>query len=167
MIKNKNKKGFTLIELVIVVAIISILAGTIFVAIDPARRLNKARNARRSNDSAVILDAAFTYASDNDGVHYPSIAALAAGNYYMIGTCLVGGDTGCTAKPTQISCVDLSAMNTNYLPSVPMDPKAGTADTTLYYLKRSSNGTLTVGACVPEGEGAGGGGVPPNVEVSR
>lgn len=167
MNKNKNTKGFTLIELVIVVAIIAILAGTIFVAIDPARRLNKARNARRSNDSAVVLDAAFTYASDNDGVHYPSIAALAAGNYYMMGTCVVGGDTGCTAKTTQPSCVDLSAMNTNYLPSVPMDPKAGTAEKTLYYLKRSSNGTLTVGACTPEAEGAGGSGVPPNIEVSR
>lgn len=163
----KNKKGFTLIELVIVVAIIAILAGTIFVAIDPARRLNKARNARRSNDAAVVLDAAFTYASDNDGVHYPSIAALTAGNYYMIGTCLVGGDTGCTAQTTQPSCVDISGIGTNYLPTIPMDPKSGTAAKTLYYLRRSTNGTLTVGACVPEGEGAGGGGTPPIVEVSR
>ena len=42
--------GFTLVELIIVIAIIAILAAAIFVAIDPARRLNEARNARRSSD---------------------------------------------------------------------------------------------------------------------
>lgn len=164
---KKNRKGFTLIELIVVVAIMAILAGTVFVAIDPAKRLNKARNARRSNDSAVILDAAFTFTSDNEGAHYPAIATLTSGNYYMIGTCLVGGDSGCTAQTTQPSCVDLSGMDTNYLPSVPKDPVGGTAEKTLYYLKRSTNGTITVGACVPEGEGAGGGGTPPAIEVSR
>ncbi|MBN1258340.1 prepilin-type N-terminal cleavage/methylation domain-containing protein, partial [Candidatus Peregrinibacteria bacterium] len=41
------KKAFTLLELIIVIAVIAILAAAIFVAVDPARRLHEARNARR------------------------------------------------------------------------------------------------------------------------
>lgn len=161
------KKGFTLIELIIVIAIIAILAAAIFVAVDPARRLNEARNARRRSDVAAILNAVVTYMTDNNGTHYSTVAALTGGNYYTIGTCATGGDTGCTAKTTQAACVDLSAIGTNYLGAVPTDPRTGTAAKTDYYLMKGASGGLTVGACDPEGEGSGGTGAAPAITLTR
>lgn len=161
------RKGFTLVELIIVIAIIAILAAGIFVAIDPARRLNETRNSRRSADVATILDALVNYQADNGGTHYATVAALTAGQFSVVGTNGVGCNTTCTAKTTQAACVNLSALPQNYLGTVPMDPKTGTAANTDYYLSRGSNGTLTVGSCDPEGTGAGGGGAAPAIEVVR
>ncbi len=164
---RSTQKGFTLIELIIVIAIIAVLAGAIFVALDPARRLHESRNARRSSDITNILDAVIKYQVDNEGTHYSTIAALTAGNYYTIGTCSSGGDSGCTAQTTQAACVDLSGIGSNYLGVVPKDPSTGTDAKTDYYLKKDSNGSITVGACDSEGEGAGGSGTAPTLELTR
>lgn len=162
-----NKKGFTLVELIIVIAIIAVLAGAIFVAIDPARRLHESRNARRSSDVTTILDAIKTYQADNAGTHYATIAALTNGQYHTIGTCAAGGDVGCTAQTTQAACVDLSAIGTGYLSAVPKDPQTGSDAKTDYYLMKDANGAIVVGACDPEGAGAGGSGAAPVISVSR
>lgn len=162
-----NKKGFTLVELIIVIAIIAVLAGAIFVAIDPARRLHESRNARRASDVTTILDAIKTYQADNAGDHYSTISALTNGQYHTIGTCAVGGNTGCTAQTTQAACVDLSAIGTGYLSAVPKDPQTGSDAKTDYYLMKDANGAIVVGACDPEGAGAGGSGAAPVISVSR
>lgn len=164
---TRSNKGFTLIELIIVIAVIAILAGSIFVAIDPARRLHESRNARRASDITTILDAVLKYQADNEGTHYSTVDALTAGNYYTIGTCSTGGNSDCGAQTTQTPCVDISGIGSNYLASVPMDPKTGTESKTDYYMMIDSNGALTVGACDPEGEGAGGSGTAPTIELSR
>ncbi|MFC1655333.1 prepilin-type N-terminal cleavage/methylation domain-containing protein [Patescibacteria group bacterium] len=164
---TRSNKGFTLIELIIVIAVIAILAGSIFVAIDPARRLNESRNARRASDVTTVLDAVIKYQADNEGTHYSTVAALTAGNYYTIGTCATGGNSDCGAQTTQAACVDLSSIGSNYLASIPMDPKTGTAAKSDYYLMVDSNGAVTVGSCDPEGEGSGGSGTAPTIELSR
>lgn len=163
----KKKSGFTLVELIIVIAIIAILAAAIFVAIDPARRLNEARNSRRRSDIGTILDSLVKFQADNQGTHYSTVAALTAGNYHVIGTCAAGANTTCGAQTTQAACVNLSAIGTNYLGTVPQDPRTGSAANTDYYLMRDANGALTVGVCDPEGEGAGGGGTPPVIQLVR
>lgn len=160
-------KGFTLVELIIVIAVIAILAAGIFVAVDPARRLNAANNARRATDVAAVLDALKQYQADNKGVHLATVAALAAGNFYAIGTDAAGCNLTCTAKATQAACVNLTALPANYLAAIPKDPKTGTAANTDYYLSVGALGPLTVGACDAEGEGSGGSGQAPVVEVTR
>lgn len=49
-------KGFTLIELLIVIAIIGILAAGITIAINPAQKINAAKNARVKSDLAQIAN---------------------------------------------------------------------------------------------------------------
>lgn len=46
---NRNK-GFTLIELIVVIAIIGVLAGVLLIAINPAALLAKGRDAKRLDD---------------------------------------------------------------------------------------------------------------------
>lgn len=156
-----------MVELIIVIAIIAILAAGIFVAIDPAKRINAANNARRSTDVASLLDALVKYQADNTGSAYSTVGALAAGEFSVIGTAATGCNTTCTAKTTQAACVDISALPKNYLGAIPKDPKTGTDANADYYISRGTLGTLTVGACDSEGEGAGGSGTPPVIEVVR
>jgi len=167
MFLKTRRSAFTLIELIIVIAVIAILAGAIFVAIDPARRLHESRNAVRSSDTATILEAVKKYQADADGAHYSTVAALTAGQFSVVGTSGSGCDTTCTAQTTQAACVDLSGIGATYLATTPLDPLSGTAANTDYYLSLGSSNEITVGACDPEGEGAGGAGSAPTIEVSR
>jgi len=167
MKKPLFKKGFTLIELIIVIAIIAVLASAVFIAIDPARRLNESRNARRWSDVENVLSSIVTYQADNGGVHYSTVASATAGTYYQIGTAATGCNTGCGAVTTANACVDLSAIGSNYLATVPYDPKTGTAAKSDYYIMKDTNGAITIGACDPEGTGAGGAGAAPVIRLTR
>lgn len=149
--QKRQEKGFTLIELLIVIAIIGILASVVFVAIDPASRFQRARDARRQSDVENIAAALVTYQVDNDGSLPSVVSALTAGNAYIIGTAASGCDSGCTATVTQAACVDLTTLVTGgYIGSVPMDPSGGAATKTLYYAVRNATGSVTTASCTPE-----------------
>lgn len=159
-----KKKGFTLIELLIVIAIIAILAAIIYVAVDPVRRLSEARNAERWSSVNSILNAVLKYTVDNQGVLPSNLASASAGSYYVLGTDGSGCNTTCTAQTTQAACLNISGdLVSNYLASMPIDPKTGTAGNTDYYMMKSSAGRITVGACDAEAVG----GVTPTISVSR
>lgn len=134
--KSRNLKGFTLLEVLLVVAIIAILAGIVILALNPAKQLADARNAQRWSDVNTILNAVYQYSIDNNG----NIPATI------------------TTTPTEIcktgasSCeglVDLSVLTTNekYLVSIPIDPN-GTcnANGVCYEINKTANGRITVSA---------------------
>ncbi|GAG40306.1 unnamed protein product, partial [marine sediment metagenome] len=51
------RKAFTLIELLVVIAIIAILAAVVFVALNPVKRFEDARNTTRSSAVNELLTA--------------------------------------------------------------------------------------------------------------
>ena len=135
-------RGFTLLEILLVVAAIAILAGIVIIAINPGKQLGDTRNAQRYVDVNTILNAVYQYALDNNGT-------LPAG---------ITVETSCPAVDTEIcrtgaaSCtdlVDLAELTTNetYIVSVPNDPSgpAGTStDGTGYSVIQTDNGRVTV-----------------------
>lgn len=67
--KNKfsRMRGFTLVELLIVIALIAILSVAVLATINPIEQTNKARDAKFKNDSAEVLGALERfYASQNE-----------------------------------------------------------------------------------------------------
>lgn len=148
-----NRRGFTLIELLIVIAIIAILAASLFVALNPAKRFQDARDAKRNQDTEAVVAGLKAYQVDNNGSYPAAVTALTNATAYTIGTNGVAGcDAGCTAKVTDASCVDMASLVTGgYMGSVPKDPSTGTDLKTDYYIIKNATGTVEVGACDPEG----------------
>jgi len=145
--KNYKNKGFTLIEILLVVAAIAILASIVILAINPNKQLGETRNAQRRADVNTILNAVYQHSIDNNGtlltIPTGTCSLLAANQVCRltaIGTCATG--------------VDLSALTLNekYLTKMPNDPTLSSADGTGYYISKSVNGRVSV--CAPSAEQA-------------
>ena len=69
--KYKNDifhKGFTLIEVLVVMGILALLATVVLVAINPARQFAQSRNTQRTSNVTAILNAIGQRAVDNRGI---------------------------------------------------------------------------------------------------
>ena len=66
--KLENKKGFTLIEVLLVIAILAILAAIVIIAVNPGKQLATARDGVRLADVNTILNAIHQYSLDNEGL---------------------------------------------------------------------------------------------------
>lgn len=175
MIKKYAVKGFTLIEILIAVAIVGIIAAVAFVALNPGKRLEDSRNARRWADIAAIASAIKVKQVDDGGQYTTNINAQTNGVPYMIGTC--PDDLTCTtASPadcqvaiaTNGTDVDSEPGMTNYLAVNPVAPSGNDSGVTWdaartgYYLVRNDTGTIRVGSCESEPTGTG-----PLIEITR
>ena len=125
-------KGFTLIEILLVVAAIAILAGIVILAINPNKQLGDTRNAQRKADVNTILNAVYQYTIDNNGTLPTSITTTATA------VCKTGGT--CTGL------IDLSVLTISekYLTSIPFDPNTSTTNSSNYNISKSASGRITV-----------------------
>ena len=74
--KKSRAKGFTLIEILIVIVIIAILALVVFIAINPAGRISDSQNTTSLKNVKAIINALETYTVDHNGTIPPSIPSL-------------------------------------------------------------------------------------------
>lgn len=137
----RSQKGFTLIEILLVVAAIAILAGIVIVAINPAKQLGDTRNASRNSAVNTILNAITQYSVDNNGI-LPS------------GITLVPTEI-CSSSVATTSCtglVDLSVLTAGgkYVTAIPDEPQKTNADGAGYMVSKNSNGRITVSASFAE-----------------
>ena len=77
----KTKKGFTLLELLIVIGILSILSTTIVLVINPAQLLKKARDSQRISDLNTMKTAIAYYITE-DSASPTSIGSLFSSQTY-------------------------------------------------------------------------------------
>jgi prepilin-type N-terminal cleavage/methylation domain-containing protein len=136
----RSQKGFTLIEILLVVAAIAILAGIVIVAINPAKQLGDTRNTQRRSDISALLSASTQYALDNNGVSPSGITTTPTE------VCAFTGVTNCTGR------VDLGVLtvNSKYITAIPRDPQTVAASGTQYYISKDVNGRITVTASTTE-----------------
>jgi prepilin-type N-terminal cleavage/methylation domain-containing protein len=145
MPQAKSVKGFTLIEILVVVALIAILTAITFIAINPAKNFADTRNAQRSSDVTQILNAVTQYTSEQGN----SLATLSAAIV----------DCATDNTPIGTSGVNLAALVPTYIVGIPLDPQligGGTGDAAdTGYTICSTGGRVQISAPNAEGAKAG------------
>lgn len=134
-----KKRGFTLLEVLMVIGILAILASVVLVAINPARQFKIARDSQRSANIATILNAVGQNMTDHGGVftcegvitQIPYTKTLISDSDFDLAPCIVP----------------------DYISTVPFDPSKNGASyvdetnyNTGYFIESDSEGRVKVSA---------------------
>lgn len=143
--RKRIYSGFTLIEILIVIAIIGIMSTIMIVAVNPGRQLAKARDTQRQSDLTAIISIIYQYASEHSGDLPDTDGNPLTSNFPTTYTCI----------GTDLACFNLAGAGEAgdeivpvYLLELPRDPKVtstaqkGTNVNTGYEIMVDANGHI-------------------------
>lgn len=127
-----NKRGFAVLEILLLVATIAILASIVILAINPTKQFGETRNAQRRADVSTLLNAVNQYTEDNNGFLPASITTS------QTEICKTGGLCS--------GLIDLGVLTTHekYLVSIPFDPVDSNTNGAGYEIKTDASGRITI-----------------------
>ena len=143
-IMNTNlKKGFTLVELLIVIAILAILAVAVVLVLNPAQLLKQGRDATRVSDMAAINNAIALYLTD---VASPSLGAAGCYQTFLTATTTAPFTTPTCSYVASTDVAGTGWVKVNFgsvsagspISKLPVDP----ANTTSYMYVYGTDGNL-------------------------
>lgn len=137
--QKKSEKGFTLIEILVVIGIIGILATVVLVAVNPSRQFKQARDSQRVANINTILNALGQNIADHEG------------NLFCDGAIRQLAVSGYVIRSGDASFDIADCLTPDYIPKLPYDPnKEGAHYTneddydTGYMLRVGEDGRLSV-----------------------
>ncbi len=148
--KTRPQKGFTLLEILLVVAAIAILAGIVIIAINPARQLGDTRNAQRRSDILAIANALQQYQIKVGSL--PTALTLSSS---LVCTDKTFNSQYGICKQSAPSCTGTYLVNdlvNNYIVTIPVDPSSTDANFSGYVAFKDANNHVYV--CAPYAESA-------------
>jgi prepilin-type N-terminal cleavage/methylation domain-containing protein len=105
----KNKKGFTLLEIILTITAIGMLSSIVLVALNPNRQLESARSVKRKADMDIIAKAVEQYVVNNRGKYPPSLQSV-----------VTGGTVGLCVTSPCVGGIDLTNDLAPYIATIPL-----------------------------------------------
>ena len=115
--KCAQPRGFTLIEILVVIGMLAILTTVVLVAVNPLRQFAQARNSQRQSNVAAVLNAVTERIADNGGLFISSSTVLTDScRLFLPATARLMNSAHLDIRPCLVP---------SYLPEVPYDPSTG------------------------------------------
>lgn len=147
---REKRDGFTLLEILLVVAAIAILAGIVILAINPVKQLADTRNVQRRVDVNTILNAVYQFAIDHNG----SLPSAIPNSPWNCGSATSTNQI-CRTEGSCSGLVNFSSTLTatsTYLVAIPTDPTGISTNGTGYYIVTTTATSGRVTVCAPSAE---------------
>ncbi|MDD5749381.1 MAG: FISUMP domain-containing protein [Patescibacteria group bacterium] len=144
-ILNFGSRGFTLLELIVVIAIVAFLAAAVFILVNPAKRIGQAQDAQRLRDIQALVRALDLYTADNGVLPASFDGYIQAGQKVVL--CSEPDELSCDGQIYDCLVVDDNDFLGIYLTQLPIDPGKESPTDTGYYISKKVGDIVSFGAC--------------------